>query len=177
MNKRERNLLLAFGLILVAGGGVVAWSKVSQHWGSRQGVLESKLVRLEEARRWLGEKDYWLARDQWVAETSPPVYRGRQTETDFYQSIQASLAEHHVEIVEQRIQPTQGGQGGVAVGIDLVLNSSLENLTRWLHEIQRPEAFRAFTYFKIKSDGGNSHIRAEVSLRQLHDANATAQNQ
>jgi len=177
MNKRERILLAVFTTALVIGAGVIGWNKGSKFWRDQKSLLVLKQDQLAETQRWLTEKEHWLARERWVAGTALPVYEGQQTEAAFFQAVQASLAEHKIEIVEQRIQETQSGGGGVSVGLDLVLNSSLENLIRWLHATQRPQAFRTFTHIKLKSDPGNSNIRTETTLRQLYDSANMAQTQ
>lgn len=174
MNKREGILLSVFLFALAAGGGMLAWTTVSRQWQARKGLLEAKQEQIAEARKWVAEKDAWLAKEKWIAGTVPTLYQGQQTEAAFFEAIQKSLNQYQIEIVEQRIQDTQNAGGGVLIGIDLVLNSPLENLIRWLHAVQRPEAFRMLTHIRLKSDPATSNIRTEISLKQYFDASPIA---
>ncbi len=174
MNKRERILLGVFTFALATGGGVLGWSTISRQWQARENALKTKLKQITEAKKWVAEKDTWLAKERWIAGTVPTLYQGQQTDAAFFEAIQRSLNQYQIEIVEQRILETQKAGGGVLVGIDLVLSSTLENLIRWLHIVQRPEAFRILSRIRLKSDPATSHIRTELSLKQYFDASQTA---
>lgn len=170
MNRREQILAGVFLAAILGAAGIFAWLKASQHWQTQRRLLELKREQIAEAQSWLDSREEWLARDRWVAATAPTLYEGQKTEADFFQSIQTSLDQYGVKIVEQRIQETKGGGGGVFVGIDLTLDSPLENLIRWIHTVQQPAAFRMLSRVRLKSDPATANIRAEISLRQYFDS-------
>ena len=168
-NSRERILLLLFLSALFVGGGIIGWRSFSRHLQEQRTLLEQKQTQLEEARLWLNEKERWLSREQWVEGNRPPAYAGQQTEAAFVQEMQASLASHSVEILEQRIEGTLAAGTLMETKVDFVTSAPLENLIRWLHTIQSPEAFRSVDHIKLKSDENNTKIRAEISLVQFHE--------
>lgn len=168
-NKRERTLLALFLVALLVAGGGLAWRGFSRHLEGQRSLLDEKNTQLAEARQWLAEKEQWMAKKNWMSANHPPVYEGQQSEATYVREMQAAFAQNKIEIQEQRIQETRLGADLIEVQIDLVLSASLENLISWLHQSQPPSAFRTVQHIRLKSDEGNSKIRAEISVVQLYE--------
>lgn len=168
-SKREQVLLVLFLGALLVAGGVLVGSAGLNRLGAKEKTLRQKETRIAELQEWLGEKDAWMAKGAWMEAHPLPLYEGQQTEAAFVQEIQGSLARHGVAIMEQRIQESAAGREVVEAGIDLVLQSSLEQLVRWLHDIRKAESYRAIRQIRIKSDPQGSTVRAEVSLVRFYE--------
>jgi hypothetical protein len=166
-NNREKILLIVFLSALLVAGGVLSWNWVSRDLKARQERLKEKDDQLVELRRWIGEKNMWEAREQWLDSHSIPVYQKQRSEAEFVQAIQASLSKYGVQTVDQRIQETRDSARFVEVPIDLTVDATLEELIRWLYDVQRPDSFRVISQIRLRSTGDSAKIRAEVSLFQI----------
>lgn len=167
-NRREQLLLVLFLSALLVAGGTLGGNAALRHLRGQEKILRQKEGQLEEVRLWLQEKETWEARGAWLAAHPLPSYEGQQTEAAFVQEVQGSLSKHGVEILEQRMQESVAGRAVVEVGIDLVLQSSLEQLVRWLHDTRKADAYRAIRQIRIKSDAQSSTMRAEISLVRFY---------
>jgi len=166
-NKREKLLLIVFVSALLIAGGALAWNWLSRDLAVRQARLAEKESQLVELRRWLDEKPTWENREKWMNEHPLPTYQKQRSEAEFVQAIQASLGKYGVQTVDQRIQETREGAVFVEVPIDLTVDATLEELIRWLYDVQRPDAFRVISQIRLRSTGASAKIRAEVSLFQI----------
>ncbi len=166
-NKREKLLLIVFVSALLIAGGFLAWNWLSRDLKVRQGRLVEKETQLVELRRWLDEKSIWESREKWMNTHPLPSYQKQRSEAEFVQTIQASLTKYGVQTVDQRIQETREGAVFVEVPVDLTVDATLEELIRWLYDVQRPDAFRVISQIRLRSTGDSAKIRAEVSLFQI----------
>lgn len=166
-NKREKLLLIVFLAALFVMGGAFAWKWLSSDLKTRRETLARKDAELVELQRWIGEKGIWENRESWMKAHPMPLYQKQRSEAEFVQTIQASLAKYGLQTVDQRMQETRENATFVEVPIDLTLDATLEQLIRWLYDVQRPNNFRVISQIRLRSTGDSASIRAEVSLFQL----------
>jgi len=166
-NKREKFLLTVFLAALLIVGGALAWKWLSSDLKTRRDLLARKEAELVELRRWIGEKSIWENREGWMKAHPMPLYHKQRSEAEFVQTIQASLAKFGLQTVDQRIQETRESSVFVEVPVDLTLDATLEQLIRWLYDVQRPDNFRVISQIRLRSTGDSAKIRAEISLFQI----------
>jgi hypothetical protein len=170
-NNREKLLLVVFVSALLIAGGVFAWKWLAHDLQTRRDLLAGKETQLAELRGWLDQKTMWENREKWMADHPLPPYQKQHSEAEFVQTIQGSLTKSGIQTVDQRIQETRDGSVFVEVPIDLTLDATLEQLVRWLYDVQRPEGFRVVSQIRLHSSGDSAKIRAEVSLFQIFAQN------
>lgn len=166
-NNREKILLIVFVSALLIAGTFLGWTRLSRDFAQRQTQIAKKDEQIAELRRWLGDRTVWENRERWMQSHPLPPYQKQHSEADFIQTIQASLAKYGVQTVDQRMQETRDGAVFVEVPVDLTLDATLEQLVRWLYDVQSPEAFRVISQIRLRSTGDSAKIRAEVSLYQI----------
>jgi hypothetical protein len=166
-NNREKILLTVFLAALFIVGGVVAWKWITSDLQTRREALVRKDAELVELQRWIAEKNVWENREAWMKARPMPPYLKQRSEAEFVQTIQGSLSKYGIQTVDQRIQETRQSGSFVEVPIDLTLDATLEELIRWLYDVQRPDSFRVISQIRLRSTGDSAKIRAEISLYQI----------
>ncbi len=167
-SNREQALLVFFLGAVIVAGGAFGGNAALKHIRSQEKILQQKEAQLVEIKQWLEEKPDWEARGNWLVENPLPTYESQQTEALFVQEIQASLSRQGIEIVEQRLQEPKMARDIAEVGIDMVIQGSLEQLVRWLHDVRRVKQYRAIREIRLKSDPKTSLMRVEVSVIRFY---------
>jgi hypothetical protein len=169
-NNREQILLVVFLSALLIGGGVVGGSAAARHLQGQQKILNQKKVQLAEAKQWVEEKPMWEERGRWLSAHPLPVYGGQGTEAAFVQEIQGSVAKQGLQILDQRMQESASSRAFVEASVDLVVQGSLENTVRWLHEIRKADSYCLIRQVRFAADPQTATMKMEVSLARFYAA-------
>ena len=131
-------------------------------------ALEADLFRLRteqlEAKNWLGEKDLWLERKKWLDDNQPRLKNGGEANANLLETVQSSAQHQKITIVEQGFMEPANKTHYRQVGVKLKVNGTLEDITRWLANLQQPAKFQAVTTLSLKSDADPSRMKCELQV-------------
>jgi len=117
---------------------------------------------------WLREKDLWLQRKQWIEKTQPQIQSDQVPQSELLQSVTASAKANQLEIQEQSFGEIRSTPNYQSVSVRFKLSGALQNVIKWLVQIQQPELFQAITSFSLKSESEPPTVSLELEIARLY---------
>jgi len=170
--KSEQRLLTVFGIALFLMG---SFYLISYLLDISNG-LALKISDLEASANtdqiWLREKQFWLDRKQWIDKKQPRVASGSVPQSELLQSLTASAQNHKLTIQEQSFADAKSTPEYQAVAVRLKVTGALEDVVRWLVEVQQPEKFQAVTNLSLKSQEKPPAVDLELEVARWYSPHA-----
>lgn len=121
---------------------------------------------------WLREKQFWLDRKKWIDQKQPRAATGTVPQSELLQSLTTSAQNHKLTIQEQSFADAKSTPNYQAVAVRLKLTGTLEDVVRWLVEVQQPEKFQAVTNFSLKSQEKPPAVDLELEVARWYSPHA-----
>ena len=170
--KSEQRLLTVLGIALFLMG---SFYLISYLLDISNG-LTLKISDLEASANtdqiWLREKQFWLDRKQWIDQKQPRVATGTVPQSELLQSLTASAQNHKLTIQEQSFADAKSTPEYKAVAVRLKVTGTLEDVVRWLVDIQQPEKFQAVTDLSLKSQEKPPAVDLELEVARWYSPHA-----
>jgi Tfp pilus assembly protein PilO len=120
---------------------------------------------------WLKERNLWLNRKQWIETTQPRIRSNQVPQSELLQSLTSTASADHLEIQEQSFGENKSTPSYQSVSVRLKLSGSLQDVIRWLVQIQQPELFQAVTSFSLKSANEPPSVSLELEVARWYAPN------
>ncbi len=121
---------------------------------------------------WLKEKDLWLGRKRWIercpASNSCEI---RCRNRSCLRSLTTSARANQLDIQEQSFGENKSTPNYQSVAVRLKLGGTLQNVIKWLVQIQQPELFQAITSFSLKSANEPPTVTLELEVARWYAPN------
>ena len=117
---------------------------------------------------WLKEKDLWLNRKKWIDATQPRIRPNQVPQSELLESVTKSAKAGQLEIQEQSFGENLSTPNYQAVTVRLKLTGALENVIKWLVQVQQPELFQAVTSFSLKSANDPPTVSLELEIARWY---------
>jgi hypothetical protein len=117
---------------------------------------------------WLKERNLWLNRKQWIEKTQPRIRANQVPQSELLQSLTSTAAADHLEIQEQSFGENKSTLHYQSVSVRLKMSGSLQDVIRWLVQIQQPELFQAITNFSLKSANEPPTVSLELEVARWY---------
>lgn len=158
----EKRLALVLGLLLFAAANLVLWNYLA---GLRAGLVTEKARQSSaqmEHRTWLGQRDLWMQRMEWLEKNQPPP----TSPSALLESVQQAAQKHGIEVKDPKlVSPnTQPLYLEIAVGLSAI--GTIDKLAAWIAEVQQPGLFRLLKQLVIKPADDKGNLRADVVVAQ-----------
>lgn len=151
----ERRLLMVFGLIIFLLANIIAGRWYFAAMGKLQADAATLKQTASEYRALLNERPRWEVRRQWLDAHPFPTHTGSESDSRFAEDVQSSLTRNHLTIEAQQIDDPIIDGRLLETRFEFTAKGNLENVIRWLCEIQQP----------------GQHVALEsITLRQTEDA-------
>jgi hypothetical protein len=120
---------------------------------------------------WLKERNLWLKRKQWIENTQPRIRPNQVPQSELLQSLTSTASADHLEIQEQSFGENKSTPNYQSVSVRLKLSGSLQDVIKWLVQIQQPELFQAMTSFSLKSASEPPTVSLELEVARWYAPN------
>jgi hypothetical protein len=117
---------------------------------------------------WLREKDLWLQRKRWIEKTQPRIQSDQVPQSELLQSVTATAKANQLEIHEQSFGEIRSTPNFQSVSVRFKLSGALQNVIKWLVQVQQPELFQAITSFSLKSESEPPTVSLELEIARLY---------
>ena len=117
---------------------------------------------------WLREKNLWLQRKQWIEKTQPRIQSDQVPQSELLQSVTATAKANQLEIQEQSFGEIRSTPNYQSVSVRFKLSGALQNVIKWLVQIQQPQLFQAITSFSLKSESEPPTVSLELEIARLY---------
>ena len=122
----------------------------------------------DEANLWMVDKDKWLTRQNWLNKTQPKASQPEAAQSTFFEELQKSARSLNLAIDEQGFGEVAETTHFQSVAVRMRVSGTLENTTRWLATIQRPDLFQAITNFSLKSEKDPPNVNVELEIAKYY---------
>jgi hypothetical protein len=120
---------------------------------------------------WLKEKDLWLDRKRWIDAAQPRIRPNQVPQSELLESLTTSAKANQLEIQEQSFGENKSTPNYQSVAVRLKLGGALQNVIKWLVQIQQPELFQAITSFSLKSASEPPTVTLELEVARWYAPN------
>ncbi len=120
---------------------------------------------------WLKEKDLWLDRKRWIDAVQPRIHANQVPQSELLESLTTSARANQLEIQEQSFGENKSTPNYQSVAVRLKLGGALQNVIKWLVQIQQPELFQAITSFSLKSANEPPTVTLELEVARWYAPN------
>ena len=120
---------------------------------------------------WLKEKDLWLDRKRWIEASQPRIRPNQVPQSELLESLTTSAKANQLEIQEQSFGENKSTPNYQSVAVRLKLAGALQNVIKWLVQIQQPELFQAITNFSLKSANEPPTVTLELEIARWYAPN------
>jgi hypothetical protein len=117
---------------------------------------------------WLRERDLWLKRKQWIDATQPRIRLNQVPQSELLESVTTSAKANQLEIQEQSFGENLSTPNYQSVAVRLKLSGALQNVIKWLVQVQQPELFQAVTSFSLKSASDPPTVTLELEIARWY---------
>ena len=150
--KNEKILLAVLVAILFVGGNYFGYRWLAQ----KQSTLTLNYAQLRadqaEAKVDLQESDLWTQRKTWINDHEPPLSDEGETKAAVLNYVVKGAHDNKLEITDQNLSDVQHGAGGTRINVKIAVKGSMQDLCKWLSDLQKPGQFYAITSFSLKAD-------------------------
>jgi len=162
-----RLLALLLGTLGIAGSLVLLSIGKRLHAGMDRELLELRNAKIE-AEAWRDERPLWEERAAWLEANQPKFPTDGNPSSALIQKVQDSASAHGLALLEQSIAEPANTPHYREVAVRVKVQATLEQLTRWLVELQQPKQFQAVTAFAIRSDKEPPKVVCEVQIARWY---------
>ena len=120
---------------------------------------------------WLKERNLWLGRKQWIEASQPRIRSNKVPQSELLESLTSAAAANHLAIQEQSFGANKSTPNYQSVAVRLKLSGSLQDVIKWLVQIQQPELFQAITSFSLKSANEPPTVSLELEVARWYAPN------
>jgi hypothetical protein len=172
LTKNERRLLVLFGLALFVMANFYGISYLLDTENGLNQQLGEMEATAKTNQMWLREKQFWLTRKQWIDRQQPRVNGGQVPQSELLQAVTASAQANQLVIQEQSFAESRNTANYQSVAVKLKLSGNLENVVKWLAELQQPEKFQAVTNLSLKSEAEPPKVNLELEVARWYAPHA-----
>jgi hypothetical protein len=168
LTKSEKRLSIILIVAVFAIGNFYGLSDLFE-WmsGSLRDVAD---LRSQEYSNdiWLKERDLWLSRKKWIDATQPRIHPNQVPQSELLESVTTSAKANQLEIQEQGFGENLSTSNYQSVAVRLKLSGALQNVIKWLVQVQQPELFQAITSFSLKSANEPPTVTLELEIARWY---------
>ena len=151
-SKNEKFLLVILAAIIFPGGNYFGYRWLVQKQSSLQLTYLQLKADQAEAKVDLLESDKYAQRQAWIRDHEPALGDEGETKAQVLESVLKGARDNKLEIMEQSLNDTQRGASGARVNVSVKVKGSMQDMAKWLTDLQKPDQFYAVSLFSLQAD-------------------------
>ncbi|NOX99739.1 MAG: hypothetical protein GXP30_08435 [Verrucomicrobia bacterium] len=153
LNNREIKLLLLCLFTIFAMGNLFAVRAIYKGLKGGKGRVSELKLEILEQQGWLGDKDYWERKNQWLVEKMPPGFDSAgKAQGELVQFLQDSLYESRIKIDRQTLLEPKSSTYYDEVAVNLRIQGDAMKVNEWLSKLQGVDRFQTLQTLKLSID-------------------------
>lgn len=169
LTKKEKRLSVIFLATLFVAVNLV----LLQSWLQQTRQLRTDLVRLdaerEQATLLASEEPYWREARQWMSAHLPRLTTSvQEASSGFLETILESARDHRLTVTDRALPETPPNERYQETAVRLSVEAEMEDLVRWLAELQQPGEFVAVTHFSLRQADEGSKVTCELQIARWY---------
>jgi hypothetical protein len=168
LTKSEKRLSIILIVALFFTANFYGLSYLSDLMGESSREVSDLRSQVHSNDIWLRERDLWLRRKQWIETTQPRIHSSQVPQSELLESVTNSAKADQLEIQEQGFGENLSTPNYQSVAVRLKVSGALQNVIKWLVQIQQPELFQAVTTFSLKSANEPPTVTLELEIARWY---------
>src|ERR1700683_4707334 len=152
VNKNEKILLAVLLAIVFVCGNYFGYRWLSQKQSTAQMSYLGLKADQAEANVDLKESDLWAQRLAWVNSHEPVLADEADAKAQGLEYVLKGARDNKLEIMEQSLNDAQHGAVGTRINVSVKVKGAMQDLCKWVTELQKPDQFYAISSFSLKAD-------------------------
>ena len=168
LTKGEKRLSIIFIVALFAMANFYGLSYLYDLTSDSSRDLADLRGRKNTNDIWLKERDLWLKRKQWIDKVQPRIQSAQVPQSELLESVTSSAKANQLAIEEQSFGEIRSTANYQSVSVRFKLSGALQNVIKWLVQVQQPELFQAITSFSLKSGNEPPTVSLELEIARWY---------
>jgi hypothetical protein len=168
LTKSEKRLATIFVVALFGTVNFYGLSYLLEARSAASGEVADLRSQVKANDIWLRERDLWLSRKQWINTTQPRIQADQVPQSELLESVVKSAKANQLEIQEQGFGENVSTPNYQSATVRLKLSGALQNVIKWLVQVQQPELFQAITSFSLKSANEPPTVSLELEIARWY---------
>jgi len=163
--KNEKILLTILVAILFVGGNYFGFGWIAEKQSSLQ--LAEAGLRADQAvaKVDLAQSDLWAQRKAWVSENEPAMGGDEgETKAAVLTYVKKGADDNKLTVLEQSLNDVQRGAAGTRINVSIKVKGSMQDLCKWLTNLQKPDQFYAISSFSLQADQDQKSMVCSVQV-------------
>ena len=152
VTKKEKVLLSILLAVLFAGGNYYGYRWLAQRQSNLQLTCAQLKADQAEAKIDLLDSPKWAERKAWIRDHEPALGDEGETKAAVLNFVVKGAHDNKLEVLEQNLNDVQHGAAGTRVNVSVKVKGSMQDLCKWLSDLQKPDQFYAISSFSLKAD-------------------------
>jgi hypothetical protein len=152
VTKSEKTLLWILAAIIFAGGNYFGYRWLAQKQSNLQLAYAQLKADQAEAKVDLLESDLWAQRTAWIRDHEPALGDEGETHAAVLAYVKKGVDDNKLVVIEQSLNDVEHGAAGARMNVSIKVKGSMQDLCKWLADLQKPDQFYAITSFALKAD-------------------------
>ena len=148
----EKVLLLILAAMLFVAGNYFGYRWLSQKQSSLQLADAQLRADQAEAQVDLQQSDLWAQRKTWISDHEPTLGDEGDAKAQVLNYVVKGAHDNKLDIMEQSLNDVQHGAAGTRINVSVKVKGSMQDLCKWLTNLQKPDQFYAISLFSLKAD-------------------------
>ncbi len=148
----EKRLLVVLIAIVFLGGNYYGYRWLTQRQASLQSTYAELRADEAEARVDLQESDLWAQRQAWIHDHEPSVSDEGQDHAALLEYVKKGADTNKLEVQDQSLKDIQHGVAGTRMDVSIRVKGAMQDICKWMTDLQKPDQFYAITGFSLKAD-------------------------
>ena len=162
--KNEKLLLIVLAAIVFVGLNYFGYRWLAQKQSSLK--MEEAELRADEAEAKLSlqQTNTWAQRKEWIATHQPVMGDEGETKAAVLDHVKKGAQDNKLEILDQSLGEVERGAGGTRLNASIKVKGSMQDVCKWLTDLEKPEEFYAVSSFSLSADQDQKSMVCTVQI-------------
>ena len=162
--KSEKFLLSILGLVILAG--LIFFGSKMLNQRQRIADLERATLRADNAEATVELQDElrWQKRAQWIRDHEPIMGEEGDARAQMQSFLVKGARDFHLEVQDRNLGAVRHNVAGVKIQSEMRVKGTMEDICRWLANLQKPESFYAVDLFSLKADQDEKSMVCSLNI-------------
>lgn len=167
LTTREKRLLTLCLLSIFAVANLFAGRAILRALGGGDKRIKELKAELAENEMWLGDRDLWDRRSQWLREHLPPSLEQQgksvgNAQSELMQQMQNELYERKIRIDRQSLSEPVHSTHYDEVAVYLRIRGEARVVNEWLTTLQSPDKFQVIKTIELELDDHSKEVEPQA---------------
>jgi len=162
--KNEKYLILVLAAIIFLGGNYYGYSWLAQKQKSLRLTEAGLKADQAEAKVDLAQSDTWTQRQAWIRDHEPALGDLGESQSALLNFVVKKARDNKLEVTDQNLSDVQRGAAGTQLNVRVKVKGSMQDLCKWLADLQKPDQFYAVASFTLSADQDQKSMLCSVMI-------------